>query len=123
MSADTTNNITKDFLLSAAKRFPDAFLWRNNRIRAKAIGRDGKARIVDAGIDGQGDITGCIPIMVNGQKLGIRCEIEVKAGADTQNANQINFEHAVRRAGGIYLIIHDADKGIAELESVLKSLI
>lgn len=121
-SAMTANDITKDFLLLAAKRFPEAFMWRNNRIRAKALGSDGRLRTIDAGIDGQGDITGCVPVAIQGRKIGIRCEIEIKAGKDRQRQSQVNFEHAMIRAGGIYLIVHDAEKGIRCLELLLREI-
>lgn len=118
----TANPITQDFLLKATRRFPDAFMWRNNRVRAKALGKDGHLRVIDAGIDGQADITGCFPITIAGRKVGIRCEIEIKAGRDKQNPNQISFEYAIRRAGGIYLLVRDADKGVQRLELLLREM-
>ena len=44
------------------------------------------SRTIDAGIDGQGDITGCVPITVADKKFGIRVEIEVKWQARTNSA-------------------------------------
>ncbi len=118
----TANDITRDFLFRAAREFPNAFMWRNNRVRAKALGRDGHLRTIDAGIDGQGDITGCVPITIDGKIFGIRIEIEIKTGKDKQRGTQIAFEHAMRRAGGIYLIVHDAAKGIACLNILMRDM-
>lgn len=118
----TANDITRDFLFRAAREFPDSFMWRNNRIRAKALGADGNLRIVDAGIDGQGDITGCAPVIINGKKFGIRIEIEIKAGKDRQRSTQVAFEHAMLRAGGIYLIVRDPEHGIECLKLLLRNM-
>lgn len=115
----TANFLTQEFLLLASREWPDAMLWRNNRIKAKALGRDGHLRMIEAGIDGQADITGCIPVAVNGRKIGVRVEIEIKAGRDKQRDTQVTFEHAIKRAGGIYLIVHDAAKGVACLNLLL----
>ena len=118
----TANLITQDFLLYASREWPDATFWRNNRIKAKALGRDGHLRMIEAGIDGQADITGCVPVTVSGRRIGVRVEVEVKAGRDRQRDTQITFEHAINRAGGIYLIIHDAAKGVACLNLLLRDL-
>jgi hypothetical protein len=118
----TANDLTRDFLFMAAREFPDAFMWRNNRVKAKALGRDGHLRTIDAGIDGQGDITGCIPVTILGHKLGVRCEIEIKAANDRQRPSQIAFEQALKRSGGIYLIVRDAAKGIECLRLLLRDM-
>lgn len=118
----TANLITQDFLLYASREWPDATFWRNNRIKAKALGRDGHLRVIEAGIDGQADITGCVPVTVGGRRIGVRVEVEVKSGRDQQRTTQITFEHAIKRAGGIYLIIHDAAKGVACLNLLLMDL-
>ncbi len=118
----TANLITQDFLLFASREWPDGMFWRNNRIKAKALGKDGQLRVVESGIDGQADITGCVPITIAGRRAGIRVEVEVKAGRDTQRDTQITFEHAIKRAGGIYLIIHDAAKGVACLNILLRDM-
>jgi hypothetical protein len=115
----TANDVTKDFLLLAAKRFPDAFMWRNNRVNAKIRNPGEKSRYVKAGINGQADISGCFPVTVNGRKFGIRCEIEIKAGDDVQSKNQINFEQAMKRAGGIYIIVREAEAGVGWLDMLL----
>ena len=48
-------------------------------------------------------------------KNGVCYFIETKMPGKNQNANQIKFEQDIRRAGGVYFVVHD----IAELEERL----
>jgi hypothetical protein len=116
--AESTNDLTKDFLKALTEAYPDALAYRNNRLNAK-IRKNGKTRHVNAGINGQGDITATIPITFNGRKFGVRFDIEIKFGPDTQSLNQKIFEAALTRASGVYLIVRDVEQGIAELTDIV----
>ena len=101
LAARTANQITATLLIEIPKRFPDIRVWRNNRVDAMAIGKNGKPRRIQAGIDGQADISGIIG------PWGYRLEIEVKAGKDEQSESQIAFQQMIEKHGGIYAIARE----------------
>lgn len=122
----TANEITASLLIEIPKAFPGARVWRSNRVDAMVPGAGGKIRRVKAGIDGQGDVTGIFPISVvwlgQGEfikgkirTVGLRLEIEVKAGRDKQSEAQKNFERMITDAGGIYLLVHSVEQCIEGL--------
>jgi len=98
-----TNKLTASLLVEIPARFPNIRCWRSNVLNAMVTGRDGKPRMVRAGVKGQGDISGIIG--PGGQRL----EIEVKWGRDTQNVNQMGFEAMIREHGGVYIIARDVE--------------
>ena len=118
----TANYLTRDFLIEAAKRFPDAFMWRNNRLSGWVIKPGKKKTWIDAGIDGQGDIRATVPVTVNGHKIGVSFEIEIKTGKDRQRLTQKTFAAAHGRAGGVYLIVRDVEQGLADLARAIAEL-
>jgi hypothetical protein len=106
------NKITKDLLDEIPKRFPHIRVWRSNRVKAMAVGRGGKPRMIDAGIDGQGDISGIIA------PTGRRLEIEVKAGDDRMSDDQKNFRDMIVFHGGVYIEARDVKKALAKLDAL-----
>jgi hypothetical protein len=92
------NRLTAELLIEIPKRFPNIRVWRNNRVDAMVPGRGGKLRRVQAGIDGQADLSGIIG------PHGVRLEIEIKAGKDRQSDEQIAFQEMIERRGGVYII-------------------
>lgn len=119
--ATSTNDLTRDFLLAATALFPDAIMWRNNRVNATFRDK-GKRRHVKAGINGQGDITASIPVTFHGRKFGVRFEFEIKFGSDKQSLIQKAFEYALVRSGGVYLIVRDVAQGIADLAEIVRRM-
>lgn len=111
----TANELTTALLIEIPERFEGARVWRNNRIDAMAVGSGGKLRRVSAGINGQGDITGILPIMVGFTKMGIRLEVEVKAGKDRVSESQLGFQGMIIDAGGIYIVARSVEQCIEEL--------
>lgn len=109
----SANEITAQLLIRIPEQFPGVRVWRNNRVKAMAKGRGGTMRMVSAGVDGQGDISG-----IAGPH-GRRVEIEVKAGKDQLSLVQIHFGHMIRKLGGIYLVARQVDETLAELEKEL----
>jgi hypothetical protein len=105
----SANPLTAALLIEIPKRFPETRVWRNNRIDVMATGRGGNMRRVQAGIDGQGDLSGIIG------PTGTRLEIEVKAGNDRQSDKQRAFQAMIERAGGVYLIARDLEQCIRDL--------
>jgi hypothetical protein len=102
------NILTAELLIEIQKRFPNVRVWRSNRIDAMAIGKGGSLRRVQAGIDGQGDITG-----ITGG--GIRLEIEVKVGKDRLRDSQKAFKKMILDHGGIYIEARSVEQCLEEL--------
>lgn len=115
MTANKMTALLEDLL---PKKFP-IWVWRNNRLNAPVIGRGGKIRRVNAGIDGQGDITGILTVEHAGRFFGVRIEIEVKAGTDRQSAKQKSFEHRLKKMGGCYIIARSVEQCIADVRAFL----
>jgi hypothetical protein len=116
------NNLTAALLIEIPKQVHGVRLWRNNRVSAMALGRGGKMRKIDAGIDGQADISGIAAVpMQRLNSVGIRLEIEVKAGRDKQREAQINFQEMILKHGGIYLIARDLEVTISQLVAILNA--
>lgn len=109
------NEITANLLIKIPERFPNVVVWRNNRVKAMAMGRGGKMRMISAGIDGQGDISGLVG------PSGRRLEVEVKAGNDKLSEDQINFREMILAHGGIYVEARSAEQGIQSLEQSMQS--
>jgi hypothetical protein len=111
MSATETNLLTKKLLAEIPKRWPTQVrIWRNNRVKTMAAGENGRLRMIDAGIDGQGDISG-----IAGPR-GRRLEIEVKTGKDKLSEDQKRFRQMILSLGGIYIEARSVDGCIAQLE-------
>ena len=99
----TANQITAELLIRIPERFPNIRVWRNNRVDAMAIGKGGKPRRIQAGIDGQADISGIIG------PWGVRLEIEVKAGKDRLRESQLSFAEMIMKHGGAWCVCEDVE--------------
>lgn len=116
------NNLTAALLIEIPKRVHGVRIWRNNRVSAMALGKNGKIRKVDAGINGQADISGIASIPFTAKdSLGLRLEIEVKTGRDRQSVAQVNFQEMILKHGGIYLVARDLEVTISHLVTILES--
>lgn len=111
MIGTPANVITAEILVEIPKFYASSLrIWRNNRVDAMVPGRNGKPRRVQAGIDGQADISGIIA------PHGKRIEIEVKAGKDRMSDKQIAFKRMIEAHGGIYILAHSLADVVAALE-------
>lgn len=115
----TANEITAALLLAIPVRFPLVRCWRSNRIDAMAVGAGGKMRRVQAGVDGQGDISGIAGVKIGGILVGVRCELEVKSGRDAMRQSQKAFQAMISRHGGLYLVCRDVDTALNDLQQAL----
>lgn len=79
------------------------FHWRNNTGATKTE-RGGFLRY---GFPGSPDII-CV---IRGQFVGI----EVKAKGEKQNENQVNFQKALEKAGGVYILAYSLDDVIKKV--------
>ena len=112
-SPSPANEITARLLDEIPKRFREVRVWRNNRVKAVVTGENGRKRMMDAGIDGQADISG-----IAGPS-GRRVEIEVKAGRDRLRPDQIAFRNMILSHGGIYIEARGVEAGLAALAESL----
>ena len=108
----TANALTGLLLVEIPKRFPNIRVWRNNRVDAMAIGKGGKPRRIQAGIDGQADICGIIG------PSGRMLQIEVKAGKDQVSETQYSFWEMISNHGGVYLVCRDPEATLNEIRSL-----
>lgn len=123
-------NLQNRLIEAVQKKYPLSRLFRQNVGSAYPIQTFKRAfefivrgitppwfRPVQYGVVGSGDVGGWIHI--NG--VAVVCHIEVKIGKDTQREAQEKFEATVKRCGGIYVIAHDLEGGMAALaEAVTK---
>ena len=108
----TANALTAEILAGISERHLGV-AWRSNVVRAMAIGRSGKPRMISAGIEGQGDITG---ILIDGR----RCEIEIKVGRDQQSDKQKAFQRMIEKHGGVYVVARDKEECLACIAARLR---
>lgn len=106
------NKLTADLLIAIPREFPQCRVWRNNRVDALVPGAGGRIRRVQAGIDGQADLSGVMA------PSGRRVEIEVKAGRDRQSDAQKAFQKMITEFGGIYIVARSVEQCIEELGGV-----
>lgn len=90
--------------------------WNNPTGVARSL--DDPDRIIKFGLKGSADIIGIHPVTVTpemvGQRIGQFAAIEVKVPGKHQRKDQKNFEMAVKRQGGIYIVARGVDD-IAEI--------
>jgi hypothetical protein len=110
----SANDLGTELLIEIPKRYRHLVVWRNNRIKTMAVGDGGRQRMVDAGIDGQGDYSGIVG------PSGRRVEIETKWGRDRLRQSQKEFKQMILAHGGVYVEWRGLESGIAELERQLK---
>jgi hypothetical protein len=65
-----------------------------------------KKWIKGSGTKGSADISA---IIKNNKGIAIPCKIEVKIGRDKQSEDQVKYQQAIEKAGGIYYIAKDFD--------------
>ena len=101
------NNILREFGRNRRLR-----LWRANCGTA-VVGDVGRimtlcrragiaARVVRFGVPGQADLTG---VLSDGHRL----EVEIKAVGRAQTKDQKNYEHMIRRMGGVYVLAYSTE--------------
>jgi hypothetical protein len=93
-------------ILLAIGRIPGLLCWRNN---TGAL-RNKTGRLIRYGLVGSPDILACY----RGRFLGI----EVKTSSGDQSDDQINFQRALERAGGVYVVCRSADEAVSAIEAI-----
>jgi hypothetical protein len=93
-------------MLAMQRAWPDAVIYRRNVGAANLRGR-----FVRFGIKGQADISATIE--------GRTVEVECKVGTGRQRIHQRNWQLAIERAGGCYVLARDADSAVADVRAWL----
>lgn len=91
-------------ILVALNQLPDALFWRVNV--GLASSPDG--RVTRYGLPGQADIAGIV--------RGKHVELEVKTPTGRQSQQQVRWQRAIERAGGVYVVVRSVDEALAALE-------
>lgn len=97
--------VVADVLL-AVSRLPGGLFLRRN----VGTARTAEGRLVRFGRPGQADIEGCY--------RGHHVEIECKAGQGRQSREQANWQAAIERAGGVYILARSADDALSVLATL-----
>ncbi len=84
-------------------RYPESLWERQNVVAARA-----GDRFIRAGTVGQGDLRGC--------HKGRYIELEVKVLGQKQTEEQLQREFIVKKAGGVYAVVHNPDEAFAVVE-------
>ena len=135
--ASRENEIFKECLLRAGKLYPGARLFRQNvgsawsgpgfnlRPGQTYTAQGGERvltqpRLVEFGlVKGSGDAIGWRTITITpdmvGRKIAVFTSLETKSRAGRATKEQLNWHQQVQAAGGIALIINDADQMTLEL--------
>jgi hypothetical protein len=90
-------------LAQLKQRYPESLFERKNVVVA-----DAGDRFIKAGTPGQGDIGGC--------HRGRFVEFEIKKPGEKQTAKQRAREEDVRRAGGIYAVVHSPTEAFSVVD-------
>lgn len=108
MSSETSRQ--NSALIELQKAWPDAVFDRRNVGKA----RDPRTgRVIKFNSKGQADVWGIVG--------GLHVEIEMKAKTGQSKAQQ-NWQRAVERAGGVYLIAHSPEEAVAGVREVIGSV-
>lgn len=93
-------------ILVAVNQIPDALFWRVN----VGLGAGPDGRMTRYGLPGQADIAGVV--------RGRHVELEIKSATGRQSQQQVRWQRAVERAGGVYVLVRSADEALSALEGL-----
>ena len=99
----TEGDIQRLIMLAMQQKWPTALITRQNT----GAGKDMKGNFIRFGVKGQADIRAIIS--------GRSVEVEVKTPTGKQSKDQKNYEAAVKRAGGIYVLARSTDEAIEKI--------
>lgn len=95
--------LVNDILVELSSR--NIMVWKNATGVARALKND---QIIRYGLNGSSDILGVAPFIVTpdmvGKVFGRFVGVECKVDRDSQRPEQKNFQAAVEKRGGIYIL-------------------
>lgn len=91
-------------MLRVQQAYPTALILRQNT----GVAKDPRGQVIKFGTPGQGDVR-CV---IHGRAI----EIEVKTAKGKQSKQQKQYEAALERAGGIYILARSADEALEKLQ-------
>ena len=109
MAGKTEGDIQRSIMLAIQQAFPTALILRQNT----GVARDPRGQVIKFGTPGQGDLRCVID--------GLAIEIEVKTETGRQSKAQKNYEAALRRAGGIYILARSPEDALEQLRCQMNS--
>ena len=103
-----TSELVLPALAALCKRWPDGVWTRRNVGAARYRTKAGRLQLVRFGMSGMADITGIW--------RGLAWELEAKMPGERQSERQENWQRAVERGGGIYILFHDVGGLLATVD-------
>jgi len=91
-------------MIAVQREFPRALVLRQNT----GVAQDRKGQVIKFGTPGQGDVR-CV---IGGRAV----EIEVKTPKGKQSEKQQNYQAALERAGGIYILARSINDAIGQIK-------
>lgn len=105
MTGPSETRILLYILAQLRKRYPDGLWERQNVVVAQA-----DERVIRANTVGSADIRGCYKSRY--------IELEVKTPSGRQTPSQKQRQDNIKRAGGIYAIVHNLDEALAVVQAL-----
>ena len=101
-----SENVIQAEILLAIGRIPGLLCWRNNTGALP----DKAGRVIRYGLVGSPDILVCY----RGRFVGI----EVKTATGKQREAQVNFQRALERSGGLYVVARSVSDAVSAIEAI-----
>lgn len=106
--------------LLAASAMPGVLAFRQQSGVFRAM--DDPTRVVRVGLPGMADAGLIVAVEITpsmvGRVVGVSVQAEYKTATGRQREDQITWEAAVRRAGGVYDLVRSADEMTALIDKV-----
>jgi hypothetical protein len=93
-------------VMVAVSSLPSCMIWREN----SGVGRTSSGAYLRAGTPGIADIMG----VCRGRAIALECKTE----RGKQSRQQMRFQVAFEKAGGLYAVVRSADEALTVLESI-----
>lgn len=100
-------DIQRQIMLGIQQEWPTALIKRQNT----GAGKDHAGNFVRFGVPGQGDLACVI--------FGLAVEVEVKTPTGRQSKVQKNYQAALERAGGIYVLARSVEEALEQIREKL----
>jgi hypothetical protein len=110
-------DLLKSILAELCKKYPLG-LWHRRNVAAMKT----QHGFIRFGLPGMADISGILPVLIAGCSRGLAIEIEVKTAKGIQSPEQKNWQRAVERAGGVYILTRSVEDCLAQVDRFVQLL-